>query len=42
MWRIEASCEEKGKNYREEVRNKEQELTKLLDSIFIDGRNMQQ
>ena len=28
--------------YREEIRNKEQELFESVDSIFVDGRKMQQ
>ena len=29
----------KRQKYREEIRNKEQELFELVDSIFVDGKN---
>ena len=38
MWWIKTSCEEKSKNTEKKLKNKEQELFELVDSIFVDGR----
>ena len=33
-----SKLQREGKKYKEEIRNKEQELLELVDSIFVDGR----